>query len=428
MNPLFISILVTVATVTIGVPIFYSLGTFVLVYFWLTDHTMLVMVQSLISGMNLFSLLALPLFLLAGQIMNRARITDDLMEFAYLIVGRLRGGLAHVNIVTSIVFAGISGAAVADASALGTTLIPNMEKKGYDRGFSVAVTAASSTIGPIIPPSIIMVLVGITSRQSIGALFLAGVVPGLLMGLGMMLLVFFFSILRDYPVVSQQRRPREIWRIIYVALPALLVPIVVIGGIVLGVFTPTEAAAVAVVYCLLYSVVRRSITIRDLRDSLFAAGQTSATILWIIGAARGISWILARNRVGDLVYQFIVGIDPSPALFLLIVNLLLLLVGMVLETSAALFIFIPILMPLAALIGIDALHMAFIVGMNLTLGLATPPLGLSLYVSANVGGLSLAKASRAVIPFVAVNVVVLLIASYIPGVVMWLPRLVGLIG
>jgi len=426
MNPLFVVMLITIASVVIGAPIFFSLGIFVLSYFWLTGHSTLVMIQALISGMNLFSLLALPLFLLTGEIMNRSGITEDLVELSDLLVGRIRGGLAHINIVVSIIFAGISGAATADASALGTTLIPMMKKKGYDADFSVAVTSSSSTIGPIIPPSIIMVLVGIVAQQSIGALFLAGVIPGLIMGVGLMVVAYVISVRRNYPI-EPKKPARKLFGIFLKSSPALLVPFIIIGGIVSGVFTPTEAASVAVVYCLVYGIAKGGINLRTLTKCVFSAVKTSATILWIVGAARGVSWILAKEGVGRMVYDFISRVDPSPVLFIFMINILLLVVGCLLETSAALFILVPILLPLGTLLGLNQLHLAFVIGMNLVIGLTTPPVGLSLYVSSNIGKVNLAEASRAVLPFVAVQIAVLFLISYVPEISLLLPRVMGLI-
>ena len=390
----------------------------------------MVMIQALISGMNLFSLLALPLFLLAGEIMNRSGITEDLLDFSDLIVGRIRGGLAHVNIMASIIFAGISGAAVADASALGTTLIPMMRRKGYGTDFSVAVTASSSTIGPIIPPSIIMVLVGISANQSIGALFLGGVIPGLMMGIGLMIVSYIISVKRNYPI-QPAKSFKNFFRIFFRSLPALLVPLIIIGGIAFGVFAPTEAAAVA--YCMVYWVSkslwisRGCCTMESLADCIFASAKTSASILWIVGAARGVSWILAKEGVASLIYEYILLLNLSPVLFIFIINILLIVVGCLMETSAALFIFVPIILPLAAIVGFDQFHMASIIGMNLAIGLTTQPIGLSLYVSANIGKISLGNASKAVLPFVGIQIVVLFIVSYFPVLVTWLPRLAGLL-
>jgi len=426
MNPLFIALIIIIASVTLGIPIFFSLGLFVLSYMWLTGHSTVVMVQAIISGMNLFSLLALPLFLLAGQIMNKAGITEELIKVSDLIVGRIRGGLAHINILVSIIFAGISGAAVADASALGTTLIPMMEKKGYDTDFSVAVTSASSTIGPIIPPSIIMVLVGIAGRQSIGALFAAGFIPGILMGIGLMVIAYIISVKRDYPVEPPQKL-KESLRGVYRTIPALIVPFIILGGITFGVFTPTEAAAVAVVYCLLYGIIISDFSLKDLAECIVGSCKTTATILWVIGAARGISWILATEGVHMYVFDYITRLNPSPYFFIFLINIFLLIVGCIIETSAALFILVPIILPLASLLGLNELHMAFLIGMNLCIGLTTPPMGLSLYVSANIGKISLEKASIAVLPFVAIQVLVLFIVSYIPEFVLWLPKVLGFI-
>jgi tripartite ATP-independent transporter DctM subunit len=253
-----------------------------------------------------------------------------------------------------------------------------------------------------------------------------------MMGLGLMIVAYIISVKRNYPV-QPAKSLKKFFKIFLRSLPALLVPLIIIGGIAFGVFTPTEAAAVAVAYCMAYWISKSlwiskdCCTMESLADCIFASAKTSASILWIVGAARGVSWILAKEGVASLIYEYILLLNPSPTLFVLIINILLLVVGCLMETSAALFIFVPIILPLAAIVGFNQFHMAFIIGMNLAIGLTTPPVGLSLYVSANIGKISLGKASKAVLPFVGIQILVLLIVSYIPIFVLWLPRLAGLL-
>lgn len=378
------------------------------------------------DAINSFSYLAVPFFILAGQLMNKTGITTRLIEFANVVIGRVHGGLAQVNILASIIFAGLTGAGVADTAAIGGILIPAMEKQGFDKDYSAAVTAASSVIGPIIPPSILMVIYANIVGISVGSLFAAGFIPGLLIGIGLMIVAYVQAKRHNHPRRKEQASFKEIIIATKDAILALLMPLIIVGGILSGVFTPTEAAAVAVAYSLLVGVVIfKSLTLQDLKDSLLESAKTTGVILIIISCASAFGWSLTIIHVPTMLANFIASITQNPWLILLMINILLLFVGMVMEIGAAVIILAPILAPLVANLGIDPLHFAIIVVVNLNIGLATPPLGVCLFVASPIAKTTLEKISKAIIPFLAVEIVVLLLITYIPNLVLFLPKLLG---
>lgn len=411
-----------------GTPIAFSLGITAVLVFLKMDTPVLMKIVPLkfYSGIDMFALMAMPLFMLAGEVMNRIQVTHRLVELANVLIGNIRGALAHVNIVVSILFAGLTGAAVADTAALGTMLIPAMEKDGYPRGFSAAVTAASSIIGPIIPPSIIMVIYGSMMNVSIAGLFAAGIVPGFLVGAVLMLLSARISARRGYPKGERRATAKEMAVAFKRAFIPLLTPVIILGGILTGAFTPTEAAAVAVFYAMAVGFfVYRNFRLRDLWSVLFEMVRNSGSVFIILSAASILGWILASEQVPELVGQQIMHISNNKYTALLIINVILLVVGMFMDMTAVVIILGPILHPLAVSMGISPLHFGIIMIVNVNIALMTPPLGACLFVACSISHISLEEISKEILPFIGAEVVVLLIVTYVPAVSMTIPRLLG---
>ena len=380
------------------------------------------------AGMDSFPLLAIPLFILAGNLMNSGGITGRLVEFAKVLVGHLRGGLAQVNIVSSILFAGLSGSAVADTSALGSMLVPAMERDGYTTRFAVAVTAASSIIGPIIPPSIIMIVYAYVMNVSVAALFAAGIVPGLIMGIGLMAVTSHLGKRRNFPKTAQRATAGEFVVGLRNAFIPLMTPVIILGGIISGVFTPTEAAGSAVIYALIVGFLHtRSLKLSDLPRIMTDTGVTSASILIVIGAAAAFGYALTLSQLPARVAAVLPEITTNLILILLLVNLVLLVTGMFLDSGPAIIILAPLLGPALVELGVDPLHLAAIMSINLTIGLATPPLGLVLYVGSSISGVPVAAIAREMIPYYAVHLTVILAVTFVPALSLTVPRLLGLI-
>ena len=420
-------IVVTIACALVGVPIVFALAFGPFAGFLIDGKAALLhtSLQRIFAGINQFPLLAVPLFILAGEIMNAGDITRRLVSFSRVLVGHLRGGLAHVNILSSILFAGLSGSAVADTSSLGSMLIPAMERDGFSRRFSTAVTAASSIIGPIVPPSIIMIVYAYIMNVSIGALFAAGFVPGLLMGFGLMGMTTYLAKKHKFPKRDSLPTGREVAKATVHSFFPLLTPVIILGGILFGVFSPTEAAVIAVVYALCLSLVTRSLKPGELPDLLRRASSSAAIILLVIGSAALFGWVLNIAGVPQKLARFILGVTQNPIIFLILVNLLLFVVGMFLDAGPAILILGPILGP--AMIGMDInpVHFAVVMCINLTVGLATPPFGLVLFTASTISKLKVEAIARAMLPFYIVHVTVVLLVTYIPEISLTLPKLLG---
>lgn len=414
-------------TLAAGIPVAFSLAlTSLVVLLFIGDVPLHLIPQRMFTGMDSFPLMAVPFFILAGELMNSAGITQRIVRFSTALVGHIRGGLAHVNIVASMFFAGISGSAVADTAALGSILIPAMEKDGYDTTFSAAVTASSSVIGPIIPPSIPVVIFALVGSVSVGGLFLAGVVPGVLIGFGLMIVAYFISRRKNYgskhPLVSL----REFGASLAGAIIPLLMPLIIMGGILSGVFTPTEAASVAVAYAVVIGFfVLRTLKLKDLPGIFYRSMVTTSIILTVMACANIFSWILGTELIPQKVARAISSLTSNPWFFLLLINMLLLIVGCFLEGLAAIIILVPILLPLSQQIGIDPLHFGIVVVMNLMIGLITPPLGLCLFVCCSVANVDLIKLIRVSTPFILVEIGALLIVTYFPQIVLFIPHFFG---
>jgi tripartite ATP-independent transporter DctM subunit len=382
--------------------------------------------QRFYAGLDMFTLMAMPFFIFAGAIMNKSGITHRLVKFSNTLVGHLRGGLAHANIVASIFFSGMTGAAVSDTAAIGTMLIPAMEEDGYDKDFSAAVTAASSIIGPTIPPSNMMVIYGSLMSVSIAGLFAAGFVPGLLIALFLMILSGFISKKRGYPK-SGRSSLKQILLATKEAILPLLMPIIILGGILTGIFTPTEAAAVAVGYAFIIGFfVLRTLKLRDIPDLLYQTGKTTGVVFLIIGSASILGWILTMERVPEAVAAAFLRVSNNPHIILLLILILMLVVGMFMDIAAALIILGPILHPIAVNnLGINPIHFGIIMVLSLNLALMTPPVGACLFVACNISKLSLEALTRAIWPFIVVEVIALFIIAYWADLVLFFPRLVG---
>jgi len=384
------------------------------------------LLSRLYNGMDSFPLMALPFFILAGQLMNSGGITRSIVDFSQSLIGHVRGGLAQVNICSSLLFAGLSGSAVADASALGKIFIPAMHQNGYSRSFSAAITAASSVIGPIIPPSGIMILYAFIMNVSVAGLFAAGLVPGLMIAVGLMSMTSFLARRRSYPVANRRATWQERRAAFRSTLPALLTPVILLGGILSGVFTPTEAAAVAAAYALIVTVFYlRTLKIKDLFPVFVSSAVQSGIVLLLVGASVTFAWIITVSGLAATVADGMAGISNNILILLFLLNVFLLLIGMFLDAGPAVLVLGPVLGPMFIDLGIHPLHFAVVMCVNVTVGLATPPMGLVLFVGAAVSRERVETIAWQMLPFLAVEVLVIFLITYFPALSLALPRLLG---
>jgi TRAP-type C4-dicarboxylate transport system permease large subunit len=484
----------------IGMPVFFALlfAPGLLLILNGQEREIALLYRNVYNGIDAFPLMALPFFILSGELMNRGGITLRLVEFSQALMGHLRGGLAHVNILSSMLFAGLSGSAVADTSALGSTLIPAMEKNGYTRKFAAAITAASSVIGPIIPPSGIMIIYAYVMGESVAALFLAGIIPGVLVGFGLMLMVRVLADRYDLPkaerIINKNQSLSRIeywlsyvilrinlamllsalltllssisaalinqpvllntWTIALITLPfvhifllnlrkkvskdfryvckravvPLQTPIIILGGILLGVFTPTEAASIAVAYAFIISFfVLKTIKLNDLPAILTKAALGSSAVLLLIGGAMAFKVVVSLSHAPEQLATFVLSLSENPLILLFLINILLFIVGMFLDAGPAIIILGPILAPVFIDMGVHPIHFAIIMSVNLTVGLATPPMGLVLFVASSVSGERVETIAKAILPFLAVEIVVIFLITYVPALSMTIPKLTGFV-
>jgi tripartite ATP-independent transporter DctM subunit len=419
---------VFVFTLFLGVPIAFVLGITGMIMVLFIDVPLTVLPNRMWSQLATFPFLAVPFFILAGEIMNEAGITQRLVTFANLLVGRIRGGLAQVNIRASMLFAGITGSAIGDTSALGSIMIPAMEKEGYDKDFSVAVTASSSIIGPIVPPSLLMIILGVAAEQSIGTLFVAGYVPGILIGLSLMILTYCISIKRNYTFRAERTSFKEAVIIFRKAIIPLLMPIIIIVGILGGIFTATEAAAVACFYALFVGLfVTKTLKFKRLPDLFIRSALLTASLHLIVSLSGISGFAVTVMQLAEKMSLAVTQISSNPFVILLLLNILLLIIGMFMEPTVSIIILVPILFPLTEALGIHPIHFGIIMLMNLTIGVATPPLGLVLFTASSVGNISVERVVKAIWPFLLVEFAVLLLITYIPALTLTIPRWLGML-
>jgi C4-dicarboxylate transporter DctM subunit len=426
-DPFTLAIVAIVALSLLGLPIGHAMIGGSILYLWLAGLDMGTAAEQLLNGMyTSYILLAVPLFIFAAELMNSGSMTARLLQFCDALVGRFRGGLAQVNVVQSIIFAGMSGSAIADAAGTGKMMQTMMTSGGkYTPSFAAALTAASSVIGPIIPPSIPVVIYSLVSDASIGYLFLAGIIPGLLMGFAQMAIIALIARRRDFPV--GERIPlRELPGITIRAFPALMMPVVLLGCIYSGVTTPTEAAAIAAAYAFLISaLLYRSITVQSTYASLLASARTTASIGMLIAGAMVFNYVVTIENIPQALSAALAGRELSPLGFLILVNLLLLVLGCLLEGTTILLIVVPVLIPTAEALGVDLVHFGIVVVVNIMLGLITPPYGLLLFIMANISGAPLRAIVRDTLPFLFAMLAALALITFVPAIVLWLPRLLG---
>ncbi len=415
--------------IVIGVPIAYTIGLAGAWGLFLRGgFSFLTIVPTrLLAGMSDFILISIPLFILCSEVLNRSGMTDKIINFALSIMGRYRGGLSHVNIGTSMLFAGLTGTAVTDTAAVGNILIPAMKKKGYGAAYSAAVTASSSVIGPIIPPSLIMIVyASMFAEVSVISMFAAGIMPGIIIGISLLVMSSIISIRRNY---AQERKfsLREIFQAFREAIWALLTPVIILGAILTGLTTITEAGAIAALYALFVGFfIYRSLSLKDIKESLFNTVNLSGIVFFLLGAANILGWVITYTGLTRMMAEFFLGVTSNEILILLMINILFLIVGMFLDIGPAVVILAPIITPIMVQLGFDPLHFAMVMMVNVNIGNATPPMGMTLMVASQIGEVPYERAMKEVVPFLAAQIVALLLISYLPELTLWIPRILGL--
>ncbi len=410
----------------INAPVFAAILGSSIFYFVANDSlSWMMVVQRTISGLESIPLLAVPFFVMAGVFMNYTGITSRMIRFAEVLTGHMPGGLAQTNVVLSTLMGGLSGSSLADAAMQSKILVPEMEKRGYGKAFSTAVTGASALITPIIPPGIALIIYGFVGNVSIGRLFLAGVVPGVMTCLFMMVVVHFISKRRGYlPIYEKRAGIREVFRAFREASWALFLPVVIVGGIRFGVFTPTEAGSIAILYALvLGTIVYREMTLKDLKTGLIETVTTTASIMLIIAAASSFAWILTWERVPQITANWVLTMVSSPGVFLLLINIFLLIVGMFIEGNAAMLVLIPIFMPMVQALGINDVHFGMVFIFNMAVGSLTPPMGTVMFTTCSITGAKIGDYIRESVPFYLVLLFCLILITYVPQISLFLPNL-----
>ena len=414
---------VFIGALVLGVPVGIALGISSVAYLLAAGIDLSVVPQYMFAGMDSFVLLCIPGFVLAGNLMNGGGITDQIVRFGNALVGHIRGGLGLANVTGSMIFAGISGTAVAETASIGAVMIPAMRKSGYDAPFAAALTAAASTVGPIIPPSVPMIIVGTLTGLSVGKMFLAGAVPGVLLGVGMMITCYILARKRNYPRGTWQGF-RYLLSTSRGAFWALLMTAVILFGIVGGYFTPTEASVVSALYAFVVGLyVYKGFKIGDLPGIMIESAIGSGALLLLVGLANVFGWILTSEQIPQAIAAWMLSVTTNKYVIILLINILLLIVGCFMETIAALIILFPPLLAVAIKVGIDPIHFATFSVLNLMIGLTTPPVGVCLFVAAGIAKISLGEISRAIWPFLVCNIFILFLVSYVPQISLWLPNL-----
>lgn len=408
----------------IGTPVGFAMGALTNISFGILGGDQSMIAQKLFSGIDTYTYVCILLFILATDLMSVGGITNSIVMFCEKIVGHVKGGLAHVNVLASMLFAGLSGSAIADASGLGPVEIQLMTDGGYDRNFSAAVTAASAIIGPIIPPSNIMIIfAGAIGTVSVGKMFLAGAIPGILLGIAYMVLCYYMAVKYKMPHREKRSSLKEIARSLKDTLPALLLPIIIMGSIISGICTATESSALAVVYAIIISLLKKKLTWKTFKESCIRSAKATANVLFIIAVSTAMGWAITTLQVAQTLATFCLSFITSKIVFLLFMNILLLILGMVLDATPAILLMVPILWPVAQGYGIDAVQFGIIMCLNLMIGNLTPPVGMMLFVISNVGKVKLSALYKAILPFVAVAIVALMLVTYIPVFSTFIPNL-----
>lgn len=409
--------------IALGVPIAFSLVLSSLAYLLIAGVPLTVIPQTLFAGLDSFVMLAIPAFILAGNLMNAGGITNRIIDFANAVVGHIRGGLGLTNVASSLGFAGISGTALSDTASIGSVMIPAMKKQGYGAGFSAAVTSISSTVGPMLPPSLPMIIIGTLASISIGDLFLAGAIPGVLLALGFLLVTYIISVKRQYPK-GERQTIAVVGKTFIGAFWALLMVVIILWGILGGYFTPTEAAVVCVVYAFIVGkFVYKELDLKQVPAILLTTLRSTASILLLVGFANTFGWILVSEGVPLLIADGILSVSENPIFVTLLIILLLLMVGMFMETIAALVILFPVLLPVAESIGMDPIHFGVVMVLSLMIGLSTPPVGVCLFVASTFAKVPITKTVRELLPFFGTAILVLIVVAFVPSLSLYLPSL-----
>ena len=409
--------------ISINIPLAISIGLSSLIYILLTQTIPLTLIaQRMVAGVDSFPLLAIPFFLFAGSLMAEAKITPRIMQLANSFVGKIKGGLAMVMVSSCMLFGAISGSGVADVVAIGSILLPAMKKSGYKPEFSVSLLGCSGALATIIPPSVVMVILGVTTGISIGKLFLGGIIPGIITGFSLMILAYFFSVKRE----DEQGKPFSLRKVLYAfkdAFLSLMMPLIIIGGILTGVFTPTEAAIAAVAYALFLGIfIYRTIKIKQLPGMILYTVETSATILFIIASASIFGWVLAAEQIPQHFANGLFSLTNNYYLVILLINIMLLILGMFMETIAIIIIVVPVLMPVVNSLGMDPVHFGVMLAVNLAIGANTPPVGVDLLAACRIGGVNLEGTLKYVASFVGVMVIALILIVLFPSLVLFVPN------
>lgn len=417
-------LVIFIVIMLMGIPVGYGMGALTVISFLLLGGDLSMIPQKLFSGIDTYTYVCILLYILSADIMTVGGITQAIVTFCDKLVGHVKGGLAHVNVLGSMLFAGLSGSAAADAAGLGPVEIQLMTEGGYDREFSSTVTAASAIIGPIIPPSNIMIIyAGCVGTVSVGKMFLAGAIPGILLGIAYMILCYFISVKRNYPCRQKRASLREICQATVQTLPALFLPILIMGSIISGICTATEASALAVVYSVIVAICKRQLTVKSFCRACIRSAKSAANVLFIIAIATAMAWAITTLGVAQALTSFCMQYINNKIVFLLFVNVLLLIIGMLLDASPALLLMVPILWPVANAMGIDSIHFGVIACFNLMVGTLTPPVGMMLFIVSNVGKVKLSVLYRTILPFCGVAIIVLMLITYISPLTTWLPNL-----
>ena len=409
----------------IGVPMVFGIGLSAVVGLIISDIPLTVVAQRMFTMLDSFSLLAIPFFALAGNLMDKGGISIKIINFSSALVGHIKGGLGMVSVIASMIFGSISGSGAAASAAIGSTVIPSMKKKGYDDEFSAAITAVSGPLGVIIPPSVVMIIFAISANVSIGKLFVAGYIPGILIGLALCITVYILALKKGYPA-EEKATPKQLLHSFFDSVWAILMIVIIMGGILGGFFTATEAAVVGVVYAIIVGIfVYKKLTFKDLPKIFFESALTSAAIMFVVAATNILAWLMTSQQVATQFTNALLSFTDNIFIILLLINIILLFLGMILDSTPAIILIVPILLPVVVELGIDPIHFGIITIVNLAIGMSTPPVGLTMFVSSAIAKVPIAKMVKPTVPFWIAMFIILILITYVPAIVMFLPNLIG---